>query len=154
LHDAVEVVGHYRSTPLLRFLGKAGQTSDMVGEKLTAAQAEGAMQAAWIALGLAPQFAQLISQRNPPGYTLRVFDQSLGEDQEKVQRLRNMVEGGLEANPAYRYALKAGQLAPLRVATITATEARSLIELQYSRALERGGRLGDIKMRSIVGEST
>jgi hypothetical protein len=153
MHDEIEVVNHYREAPSIRFVGKADLTSDLVGEKLSAAQAEAAIQGALSALGLAPRFAQLAPQRRPPGYILRVLDDSLSCDAETCQRLRDRVEAGLAANPAYRYAVQLRQLAPLTVNALIGSEADSLIEDQYSRQLQAGRRLGDIKMPSIFGDA-
>ena len=36
LHDVVEVTGKVRDCPLIRFVGRDNQTSDLVGEKLSA----------------------------------------------------------------------------------------------------------------------
>lgn len=46
LGDLVEVVGWWRGAPLLRFVGRAGETSSLTGEKLTGAQVVAAARAA------------------------------------------------------------------------------------------------------------
>jgi hypothetical protein len=82
-----------------------------------------------------------------------VLDDSLSCDAETCQRLRDRVEAGLAANPAYQYAVQLQQLAPLTVNAVVESEAVSLIEGQYLRQLQAGRRLGDIKMPSIFGET-
>jgi hypothetical protein len=149
MNDEIEVVGRHHATPLIRFVGKTDATSDLVGEKLNAAQVEAAMKAGCHALGLTPHFAQLMAERNPPGYVLRLCDQALQSDVALSSRLCHLMQESLALNPAYRYAIELGQLAPLRVESIGREEADRCVERYLSSRLAAGQRWGDVKMPSL-----
>lgn len=101
--DVVECVAIEGAAPRLRFAGRAGVTSDLVGEKLTEAFAASALA------GL-PCPAQLAARADPPGYVLL-----LDSDDAQAAALAAPVEARLCDNPQYAYARKLGQLAPLGV---------------------------------------
>jgi len=150
MNDEIEVVGRYFETPLIRFVGKTDSTSDLVGEKLSAAQIESAITAGFKALGISPRFAQMAAERHPPGYVLHVCDESLEADGALSRRLCHLVQGELVTNPAYQYAIDLGQLAPLRVHAIGRSEADALVANHISRRLAAGQRWGDVKMPTLI----
>jgi hypothetical protein len=151
MNDEIEVVGRYHATPLIRFVGKTDATSDLVGEKLSAAQVEAAMQAGCEALGLRPHFAQITAERQPPGYVMRVCDSALLGDAALSRSLGTLVQKGLATNPAYQYATELGQLAPLRVEAIDRAQAEQCVQDHLARRIAAGQRWGDVKMPSLAG---
>jgi hypothetical protein len=149
MHDQVEIVGRYHEAPLIRFTGKTDATSDLVGEKLNAAQVQTAMQIAFSALGLSPQFAQLVAQRHPPGYVLRVCEKAVEKSSPLAERLCQMVQDRLGTNPTYHFAVEVGQLAPLRVEVISSEKAEQYVEHHVSQKLADRQRWGDVKMATL-----
>jgi hypothetical protein len=102
--DRVTCTARRGRVPHLVFQGRAGVTSDMVGEKLE----EGFVSSALAGL---PQAARLVARTLPsPGYELWV-DCATAAEAEAAARA---VEGRLCCNPQYDYACRMGQLAPLR----------------------------------------
>ena len=131
LGDIVECTGHAGAAPTLRFVGRSGLVSDLVGEKL-----DDSLVAAAIAGLRAP--ALLAARADPPGYVL-VLEFPCGSD------ATDHVEAGLMRNPQYAYARKIGQLAPMQVIV----HAQLSVEL-CKQGLANGGRLGDLKPVALV----
>jgi hypothetical protein len=150
MNDEIEVIGRCSQAPLIRFIGKTDDTSDLVGEKLSAAQIESAMTAAFQTLDIRPRFAQMAVKLHPPGYVLRVCDDALEADASLSTRLCYLVHANLAANPAYQYSVDVGQLSPLRIDFIGQVEAESHVADHVSRQLAAGRRWGDVKMPTLI----
>jgi len=130
LGDRVECTGWAGAAPLLRFIGRAGVTSDLAGEKLD----DGFVAAALTGLGVP---ALLVARTEPPGYVLML--------QEPIERAGDQVEASLANNPHYAYARRIGQLAPLQLIH------NPHLSAQLTRSgLERGQRMGDLKPVALV----
>lgn len=131
--DVVECVAIEGAAPRLRFAGRAGVTSDLVGEKLTEAFAASALA------GL-PCPAQLAARADPPGYVLL-----LDSDDAQAAALAAPVEARLCDNPQYAYARKLGQLAPLGVEPRPGLAAQAI-----HRGLAAGRRIGNLKPVALL----
>ena len=149
LHDQVEVVGFLRETPLVRFVGKTDETSDLVGEKLNAAHIESVLQSAFQELGLTPRFAQLIADEVSVKYTLLLFDPFLDDRPQLVERLRHRLDIGLSGNSAYHYARSLDQLKVPCVKLLKEAEVDARIANYNFRRTSAGQRLGDIKASTL-----
>ena len=150
LHDTVEVVGFKGEVPLLRFVGKTDDVSDVVGEKLAAAQVEAVLQTAFRELQLRPTFAQLrVDESFPPRYVLQISESELLENSALQTRLRNAVEAGLHANSGYKYARAVGQLQPLAIELLNQRQAEEVTEQAVAERVASGQRLGDIKPATV-----
>lgn len=124
--------------PVLRFQGRQGLTSDMVGEKLTE-------QFVASCLEEIPGFRMLIPRAHGiPKYIL-ILDQHNSCDPDS---LGEKIEGRLSRNPQYAYARRLGQLEPLAVLSV-----RRPLELFVQRMTRNGARLGDIKIPSLRPET-
>ncbi len=138
LGDRVQVTGHTRDIPNLRFLGKEDNVSDHFGEKLSEEFVSNCMATVFARHELEPGFAMLaLDDSDPaPGYTLFIESAKHVPD-----RLIERLEEELCRNPHYALCIRLGQLRPLRIVRLAA-DAYAV----YSQALmERGMRLGDIK---------
>lgn len=134
--DMVRCMGHDPNTelPILKFMGRAGVVSDLVGEKLTEnfvlscfADIEG--------------FCMLIPIKEPNGYVLLT-----NHTETEVDDLALKIEQRLSQNPQYAYARKLGQLAPLKVQMVD----RRLPETLYLEwATKQNRKLGDIKIPAL-----
>jgi hypothetical protein len=145
LQDQVAVVGFEAQAPLLKFIGRADATCDLVGEKLSAAHVQSAMQRAFATLELRPTFAVLASDTtSPPRYVLHVAEPAL-DDVALLGRLRTAVDEELSDNPTYRYAREIGQLAELRIDCLDDDRATDLVRKHLADRLAAGQRAGDIK---------
>jgi hypothetical protein len=141
LGDRVVVEGHHHNTPCLRFLGRSGVVSDLVGEKVAADRVASVFADASMVVG-APRFAMLVPwRRQRARYRLYVD----GYDDEQARAFGVAVDAGLAAGHPYRYARDLGQLAPVEVVTVPGALRR------YEDAcVARGQRAGDIKGVSLA----
>jgi len=129
--DLVRCEGRKRGVPILRFIGRSGIVSDMVGEKLNEAFVRKALEEVG-------GFAMLISVRTGRPHYLLLTDSHDGAT------MVEEVEEKLRTNPQYAYAREIGQLAGLE--TVLLEEAmRHYID--YKTAL--GSRIGDIKIPAL-----
>lgn len=111
LGDKVECDGFCGFTPTLRFLGRAGNVSDVCGEKLSEPFVAECLAALWPGGVGRPSAAYLRpcrSAKGDHGYVLvvdRPVDESLAE----------RLDGSLRRNPHYDLARRLGQLRSLRI---------------------------------------
>ena len=135
--DAVRCDGFVGDAPILRFVGRCGEASDMVGEKLTDAFVAECMEYA-NCRGI------LVPDRNPghgvPGYLL------LAEND--VSGLVAKFETSLCRNPQYAYALKLCQLRP-----VEAVQIDDLTERCVQFFVSKGMRRGDVKIPTLCVDS-
>lgn len=139
LGDRVRIPGFAQRTPMIEFMGRGDQSSDLCGEKLTDD---------FVAQILAPlglRFVMLCPVRTDGsalGYQL-LFDVDEVPAQHAVV-LAHQVDEQLCANPQYAYARNLGQLAALTPVAVRQPQAR-----WHARGLARGQRLGDIKVPAL-----
>jgi hypothetical protein len=114
LKDLIEVIGHIRGCPMIRFLGRQNYISDWFGEKLNEAHVSGILSEAFQSFDISPAFAMLACDADPPapGYVLYIESSAPGNI---LRRAAANIEKRLQDNFHYRYARQLGQLAPLRV---------------------------------------
>lgn len=145
LGDVVEVVGFRQQCPLLRFAGRSGCVSDLVGEKLNEAHVRTAMEGSFHKLGIQPHFAMLVPiVGQPPRYRLYVVCADVDAGSVLFSRLATTLQSHLEENPHYRYATGIGQLGSVEARPLD-TDARTAWACYERRCLQRGQRPGDIK---------
>jgi hypothetical protein len=136
--DCVQCEGYSGELPVLRFQGRQGLASDIVGEKLTEQFVDKCLEDI-------PGFRMLIPQiQNKPKYVL-IMDQRTQIDHSS---LGNTVEEHLSKNPQYAYARNMGQLDSLAVLFV-----RSPLESFVQRMTRNGARLGDIKVPALRPET-
>lgn len=133
--DRVEVTHFYRRTPCLRFVGRAGGVSDLVGEKLQESFVQAAMDSA---LPPSDSVRTLVPLAGPPARYALLTDSDL-----PVDAARRLDAALCEAHH-YGLARQLGQLGPIFIAH--AKDAAALIAARESR---RGLSWGDVKPRSL-----
>jgi hypothetical protein len=142
--DRVRVAGRIAATPCLRFVGRSGLSSDLVGEKL-GAEFVGAVLAR--VLGRDGHCSWLEAVRRAdgrPGYAC-VTDHAAARAPEGAAELARRLEAELARAFHYRQARRLAQLAPLRLAY--RADARRAFE---AAQLARGVRWGNIKFAPLV----
>ncbi len=150
LNDVVEVAGFKGEVPLLNFVGKTDDVSDLVGEKLHAAHVETVLQAVFRELNLAPTFAQLSARQSSPAhYLLRITDTAIRDDPTTQERLGSLVEHGLNSNPGYAYARALGQLGPIAIEMLNQEQADAFTSKQLAHRVAAGQRFGEIKPSTL-----
>ncbi|GAK53252.1 GH3 auxin-responsive promoter [Candidatus Moduliflexus flocculans] len=138
--DLVRVEGFWRGLPMLRFIGRKGRHSDLVGEKLEECFVNTAIEQAlqrcslrWKFLLIAPEISE---QRR--GYVAFVESE---EDESRLSEFIHMAEGELCGNFQYDVARRLKQLEPLRLVRVARNGAQTYLQ----RGLDAGQKLGDIK---------
>jgi hypothetical protein len=141
LGDIVECTGRVAVTPTLRFLGRAGNVSDLCGEKLSEAFVAEVLNRLWAREGQ-PGFLVLAATTTPTGQAGYTLYSELGDGSMRTEEL----EGMLKENPHYAWARRLGQLAEAKVRRVPAGVSR-----HYLNAKERdGSRLGDVKVPALI----
>ena len=126
------------AAPLLRFIGRAGVVSDLVGEKLTDSFVAAALST--LTAG-----ASLVPRRTPtPHYELW-----LDSSQTSHTDLADQVELHLRENPQYAYARELGQLRALEI-----VYAPGFAQHRARHLAASGGRLGDAKSCALILDRT
>lgn len=139
LNDVLVCEGFAASTPRLRFQGRLDQVADLCGEKVSAGQAEAALERAWEKTGARPRFAMLAPCLAPrPHYALFV------EGGAHPEAAAHVVDEALAAAHPYAHARRLGQLAPVRAVVVQ--DAARKVERHLAR---RGQRLGSIKPAAL-----
>lgn len=158
--DEIEVTGFMRQCPLLRFTGRAGVQSDLVGEKLHDQHVRNALERGCKSLHLEPAFAMLIpvlaeatDQYSASGYRAILVMRNLkctAAELETVERqVAEKIEQQLCENSQYRYAIGLGQLRKLDT-WILPTSPEQAWSVYESECRRRGQKSGDIKPTVIA----
>ena len=158
--DEIEVTGFIRQCPLLKFTGRAGVQSDLVGEKLHEQHVRDAIARSCESLRLEPAFAMLIpvhaeasDVHAAPGYRAILVIRNLkcaAAELETIERqLAEKIEQQLCDNSQFRYALGLGQLRKLD-AWILPTSPEQAWSVYESECRRRGQKSGDIKPTVIA----
>ena len=138
LRDLVQVEHWYRNLPVLSFLGRGDQTSDLAGEKITPAFAESALRQSLGATRVPVRFAML-APRAANGTRAR-YDLLVDCDARDADRLGVAVEEQLARSHHYALCRRLGQLDPVRAVVVPDAQRR------YEHAcIERGQRISAIK---------
>ncbi|RLS77727.1 MAG: hypothetical protein DWI00_04720 [Planctomycetota bacterium] len=158
--DEIEVTGFIRQCPLLKFTGRAGVQSDLVGEKLHEQHVRDALQTGCKSLRLEPAFAMLIpvlaeatDQYSASGYRAILVMRNLkctAAELETVERqVAEKIEQQLCDNSQYRFAIGLGQLRKLDT-WILPTSPEQAWSVYESECRRRGQKSGDIKPTVIA----
>jgi len=148
LRDQVDVTGFLENTPCLRFAGRAGNVSDLRGEKLDPRFVADTIDR------ITHSFADTIRFRvltvdpdaDPPGYTLIL----VADPTPDLDHLAANLETALCENPHYRLCRFLGQLAPAR----TRLESPGFIDRHFTEQASSGRILGNIKPGILTSPST
>jgi hypothetical protein len=142
LGDAIEVTGHLRGCPLIRFVGRHASVSDWFGEKLNDAHVSRVFEEVFRHVGLAPSFAMLACEtEGHPGYVLYI---DAADTDEQIGRTVEFIDEKLRENFHYDYARRLGQLAPVRPVRV-----RDGARAYMDASMRLGQRAGDIKVPAL-----
>lgn len=129
--DLLRYEGQKNELPILRFIGRKGVVSDMVGEKLNEIFIQQALKDI-------EEFCMIIPQSQAPTRYLL-----LGENN-SIESFVDEIEKRLIKNPQYAYARKIGQLEKLEAVVVTDAMKHFF---HYKTML--GSRVGDIKIPAL-----
>lgn len=142
LGDLVAVDGLVGRTPSLRFLGRLGRVSDLVGEKLDELQVSRILADAGL------NGALLQAESDQRGYRL-LLPRGLrltGQQADRLAAITNDIEARLAHSQQYATARALGQLRPLHGVQLPCTAS----ELLISWATHRGQRVGEAKPPALL----
>ncbi len=139
MKDRVRVVNRYGSLPSLVFLGKEDSVTDFFGEKLSEAFIVDVLEKLFRRMGVRPGFAMLAYEPELACYTLFV------EADRSIATQADNLDSGLRENPHYALCRQLGQLHKVRISTLPG----NAVEAYTNRLVERGMRLGDIKLTAL-----
>lgn len=125
--------------PILRFVGRRGLVSDLVGEKLTEDFVTRCLESVSGFRLLTPNL-----KSNPRLHYSLLISESNGMSNTAILE---QVENRLNENPQYSYARRIGQLGPLDIIRV-----QNPLETYIKWACLNGTRLGDIKIPSLRPE--
>ena len=139
LDDIVEVVGHVGECPTIRFIGRRGHVSDVVGEKLNEAYVASILREASDRVGISHAFAMLACDTtlSPHAYVLYIETTAPAD---AVDTLARHIELRLRDSFHYDYARRLGQLGALRV-----FRAEGAGETYLRASISRGHCAGGVK---------
>ncbi len=140
LGDRVRVTGFAARTPSLRFIGRAGEVSDLFGEKLSGEFVAGVLQSLGKPDQSAVRFAMLAPEvEGISGVYTLYWEGGAPPAAGELDRL-------LCANPHYAWCRQLGQLRPARVFLIR-TRAMAAY---YRRVATPGQKLGELKPPALA----
>lgn len=150
IEDEVRVVGRIGRTPLLEFVGRLGNVSDLCGEKLTEGWVRPLVQSVLAELWQC-RFAMLAPEwGEPPFYVL--FLEAEGVPEPMLRSVIDAIETRLGESYHYAYCRRLGQLGPLRGFRVAADG-----EGAYLRGCEqlgqRGGAVKQMLLHPVPGWS-
>jgi len=136
LGDRVRATGFFEQTPVLEFIGREGNVSDVCGEKLSAAFVDSVLLELESERACTPGFAMLApSFEETPRYVLFFHGRI------ETGRFAELLDAKLRRNPHYDYCRKLGQLSPAAIFQITEGAG----EAYMRRCSALGQRAGNVK---------
>ena len=144
LQDVVEVIGHWKQVPSIRFVGKADHISDWFGEKLEERFVAKVLETLFARHQKSPAFAMLAPD-DVDGFRYVLY---LESDDRADGMLAEDLDSALRANFHYDYCRKLGQLDAAQVQHV-----RRGVETYLMACQARGQRLGNIKA-SVLQKNT
>ncbi|NUQ61167.1 MAG: GH3 auxin-responsive promoter family protein, partial [Pirellulales bacterium] len=150
IHDLTRCVGFEGTVPVLEFLNKGANFSNLTGEKLSEFQVVSAARRAFAELGrpieifsVAPVFG------DPPGYELLIESQSGPAAEQELARRIDLHLAGMNCEYAER--LRSGRLRPLRPRQVPPGTWDRLRQQRISRL---GGSIEQYKHPCLINDLT
>jgi len=143
MQDVVEVIGHWKQIPRIRFVGKADHISDWFGEKLEERFVAIVLENVFARHLIFPAFAMLAPD-NHNGFRYVMYL----ECDHCTDTLAEDLDNALRDNFHYDYCRKLGQLEAVQIHRVTRG-----VETYLSACQARGQKLGNIKA-SVLQKNT
>ncbi|MDO8659835.1 MAG: GH3 auxin-responsive promoter family protein [Candidatus Parcubacteria bacterium] len=141
--DAVEIAGFYNQAPIINFIGKIDNVSDLFGEKINEQFVNQIVKELINEYQVLSDFF-LVSPEEIDGKGMYVLFIEINEKRD-LSQMEKSFENKLCQNFHYNHCRKLGQLNHARIFIIE----RDGLKDYYSRCLSRGQKLGDIKNKVL-----
>jgi len=150
LEDVVSVMGFKNQCPLIKFVGRNNNISDLFGEKLNEYHVSRAVSDAIGRTSLNPSFFMVAPEKigDAPSYVLFIesdehFDaNSVAED----------LDSKLQDNYHYRYCRKLGQLEKPKIFLIDKSSEKSASDIYLEENQARGKKIGNVKPATLSSQ--
>jgi len=142
LQDIVEVTGHFKQAPTLRFCGKLDHISDMTGEKINAQHVSEILTKITKEYKLSVSFQLLAPERCDNAFNYTLFLATNSSDPDYAKLVKDL-DSELSSNYHYRYCRSLGQLKLPRIFRIDTELCSPHIVLLKHRS--KTTKIGDIK---------
>jgi len=138
--DCVRVTGFSGCAPLIEFIGRAGISSDLCGEKLTDTFVQQQFNDVKGFMMLMPQISKT--------RTYRLILEASQYDKNEANEIATTIDDRLKDNPQYAYARNIQQLSPLK-----ALRCKNAWKKYIKYEIDRGRKIGDIKACSLYTDA-
>ena len=145
-NDIVEVTGFYHKIPIVRFVGRINNFSDIVGEKLKNSFVEKQVLTTLEENNIKGEFLLFAPVRNETGEIFYTLFLEIKKDGRKFnwKQIENEINSSLCKAFHYEYAYKLGQLRKVRVFLIEKDGLKT-----YTAEKSKKQKIGDIKYRLL-----
>ena len=145
-NDIVEVTGFYHKIPIVRFVGRINNFSDIVGEKLKNSFVEKQVLTTLEENNIKSEFLLFAPVRNETGEIFYTLFLEIKKDGRKFnwKQIENEINSSLCKAFHYEYAYKLGQLRKVRVFLIEKDGLKT-----YTAEKSKKQKIGDIKYRLL-----
>lgn len=150
LEDIVTVVGFKDQCPLLRFVGRNNNVSDLFGEKLNEYHVSKAVSDMFERFSLTPSFFMVAPEKigDSSSYVLFVETAKQFNPDSFVENL----DQKLQDNYHYRYCRKLGQLEKLRLFLIDSNSEKKASDIYLEENQIKGKKIGNVKPTALSSQ--
>ena len=150
LHDQIEIIDFDLQVPIIRFIGRGNNISDLFGEKLNEIFVEKTVKNLMRANKLKPNFVMVAPEKSNNSYRYILFLDISFPNKDTITSLELEFDRNLRKNFHYNYCRKLKQLKKANIKTVDRNATKKILELD----IKNGIKLGDIKpkiLRSTTG---
>lgn len=137
--DLVRVVGFIHATPLVEFIGRTEEVSDLCGEKLGEPWIRSIVTSTFRDIGVCPRFSMMVPELGDTPHYVLIFETESGIFPQ-MGKLISAIEKRMRENHHYKYCRDLGQLDPLQGVLVKNGAA-----LYLERCVSLGQRSGNVK---------
>ena len=158
LEDIVKVTGFKNQCPLLKFMGRGSNLSDLFGEKLNELHVASVLQETFKKYELQPHFFMVspekIGKFDSPSYALFIESD---KPSNRLLAVAETLDEKLQENYHYKYCRKLGQLGPMKIFRVTnSNNSKRASDIYLEERQEKGKKIGNVKpavLNSQIGWS-
>jgi len=143
LEDVVKVVGFEGQCPLIRFMGRNNNVSDLFGEKLNEYHVANAIRGTFEKSSLAPSFFMVAPEKIGDASSYVLFVET--DHWFNVDSLVEDLDTRLQDNYHYKYCRKLGQLEKPKVFVITSNSEKRASDIYLEENQAKGKKIGNVK---------
>jgi hypothetical protein len=142
----VKVVGFRDQCPLIRFVGRNNNVSDLFGEKLNEYHVSGVVNETLQSYSITPSFYMVaptkIEDQSILSYTLFIESSN---DLMNPQDIVDSLDARLQENFHYKYCRKLGQLGRPRIFLIKSDKEKTATDIYLKESQVKGKKIGNVK---------